>query len=733
MSSVYSFRCWTPQFPRPLSTLVIFGGPDGFNDSDLVAAITLETKDQLSPEAVIILASGARRGDETPVILDNETTFAALSHSEVISIFTYNRFGDLKKQSDVKGSWANELPLDHLRQQGLTKLFVDRGGALDAGPTLHFVKPSGRPDSRFLRASQALAEGVEIFFVALWILPYLSDDLDRIAIDSASIASLAMAVLLMSGRQDLPTISTFHSYEGLESFRFGKDSRELVLISASQSGKLAHLVKKETSPRSKIVTVFATNTDDCTESYICSLDFHTHYNPFGLKKPRIQRSAGASAIPNTRAIKLIGEHFTARIEKPQAIVPKIKHAPNVVKTVMSKISGSQIFRSNKSSSSVRSSTRGLWIDSAKLMNTVFFNEWLTESVRTNLPASTKAIIYAKKDSPSEQLANKIRAEIKEQGGLLADCKTYHLQDLEDATDAAFSDPVTILVAGDVTGHGEELMSISRALRKWAPKSHRVYFLLGALSKNGNAFEIFKSSLEYPSHRLFTMLNICVDRERLASSWNNERDFLKEFEDDLPAYLHDRCADLDKIANGLVDKLFLPSGTSELALRDNFAFWPEKTDCTKASQADVFACVAAIMENMRTSEDLDQLEMLLNDSQTHTLLSPTTFSRFNDGVIQASWLRAALPIELNYQEAADESRQFSELVCQMINLHDKPQGEALSEFFLALVLGKCTLMESDSQRIIQRFREKENLLSETNVWLGNQLVNVFGSRREPPET
>ncbi len=52
-------------------------------------------------------------------------------------------------------------------------MFKARGGMVEAGPTSHFVKPSKQVDSRFLRASNALSEGAEVFFVAFFLLPYL--------------------------------------------------------------------------------------------------------------------------------------------------------------------------------------------------------------------------------------------------------------------------------------------------------------------------------------------------------------------------------------------------------------------------------------------------------------------------------------------------------------------------------------------------------------------------------
>lgn len=108
--------------------------------------------------------------------------------------------------------------------------------------------------------------------------------------------------------------------------------------------------------------------------------------------------------------------------------------------------------------------------------------------------------------------------------------------------------------------------------------------------------------------------------------------------------------------------------------------------------------------------------LLNDANTQTVLSPEVFSRFNDGVIQSALLRAALPVELNYASSRDQSRAIADLILQMCDLHDRPQGEALAEFLMALRSGRLQLEDVQLKRLEEGLGSKADSLPELCAWL-----------------
>lgn len=160
----------------------------------------------------------------------------------------------------------------------------------------------------------------------------------------------------------------------------------------------------------------------------------------------------------------------------------------------------------------------------------------------------------------------------------------------------------------------------------------------------------------------------------------------------------------------------------MALRRNFAYWrpdkqtlPGKHAC---SQADVFVTVAALLEHLRSGSATPPEGRLVNDAQSQSVLSPENFARFNDGVIQASFLRAALPVELNYAASPEQSHSMAGLILRMTDLHDRPQGEGLCEFLLALRLDRLLLDRPTTLMLRERLRDRAESLPPIARWLAN---------------
>lgn len=278
---------------------------------------------------------------------------------------------------------------------------------MEAGPTAHFMKPSGRADSRFLRAAHALAEGAEIFFCAFWILELLTDDVQRIHVDTSAIASLAFAAILMTDRKTVPVITTFKSYDGKDTHPFNKDRKELVLISASQSGEMAKGISKVIADPKMVVTLFSTAPAGAPDTTtLANLVYDAKLNPHGIQ-PQTTRIDPK----NSRPINLIGEHFHAVPDGPRAIVPKLGDRPDAVKGFLHKLVGQGVFRAYKSSL-IANSRRAIWIDVEKLVLTNAFKAWVRTLVATCIPAATRAVVHFPDDPSSETLASAITAEVQ---------------------------------------------------------------------------------------------------------------------------------------------------------------------------------------------------------------------------------------------------------------------------------------------------------------------------------
>ncbi|PVM90871.1 hypothetical protein DDF62_08680 [Caulobacter radicis] len=710
MSSLFAFRCATPDYPRPTSTLVIFAGPSGYDTNSVLTAITDETRSDLAPELVIILVPDTI-SDPTMVLTEDDGVLAALSPTTVAGLYKYDAKGAVMLEAALRGTPPKEPPLDALKRQGLTTLFVRRGGCVEAGPTEHFVKPSKRLDTRFLRASHALSDGAEIFFVAFWLLPALARSQARyVHIDSSSIASVVLAASLLRGGE-VPVVRTFQSYGGIQGYQFNLDRQEVVLISASQSGTLAGEISDKVKDPSLIITLFSTADPATGTSTLCDLRFHDEENALGL--PSTTRVPDPAS---SRPIRLIGEHFTAEPRPPRSIVPGRNDAPDVVVKYLARLQGHGVFHAYKAS--LRGEKRAVWIDVQKLIATDVFAEWMKEVVSRTIPVATKAIIQFGDDPGSKPHVDAILKEAQRQGAALDRADVLTLSDIE-GEDAKADWPETasaVLVVGGVTGHGAELLAASRALRVYASRSHRLYLTAAAMPSSRRSAELLRSNLTLPTHKFQTMFELVLDRAKTVSSWRAEYEMLTDH-DGLPEALASRFDILRKTGDGLESTLFLEGERGPLKLRENFAFWPGK-DCSSASQADVFTTIAVILENLRGGETIAQERRLTNTIYDRSVLSAETFTRYNDGIIQAAILRAAHPIELNYEDAPEESRLVADLIEQMTELSTVPQGEALSEFLLALALGRLKLCRDDLLRL-QTQLEMVNL-SDMQDWLAQRV-------------
>jgi hypothetical protein len=715
VSGVYAFRCGTADHPLPTSSLVVFGGPTRFAYADLVSAVAAETRRALAPEAVYLVFPSPICGDVVAALREDESAFDPLAVDTVIGVYGYSPDGSVSPVDVLRGATPMQPDLEAFRRQGLTILFNRRGGLLDSGPTAHFVKPSSTPDTRFLRASHALAEGAEIFFAAFWLLPFLGDDIEFIHVDSAAIASVPLAALLMKGARTSPTIRTFSSYHGLATHPFNVDRPDLVIISASQSGAMAAEIVPKVKDRGRIVTLFSTSDVPTGTSMLCDLRRDPTANPLGYEPTR--------RTPNpthTRPIRLIGEHFIAETEPARSIIPGTAEAPPVVKDKIAKLQGCGVFTALRSGEPIEQ-RRAVWVDIPKLQSTSVFTDWIRMVAAREIPASTRAIIYPDDDEDALSIATALKDEISRQGGDLKDMTVLKLSETEGDAKAAWPEPHSpVVVVVGATGRGERLLAASRALRRFAPHSHRIFLAATTMPSSNQAFSLLNSNLKHPSHRFFSMFEVFLDRRTAGQSWRDERAFLLDHEDELPAELGTRLDALGGSLDGLADALFLDGARGPLRLADNFAFWPVGTACGHASQADVFISIAAVLENLR-SGDVAVDKRLINDVQTHSVLSAEAFSRYNDGVIQAALVRAALPIELDYRDAPVDGHLIADLLGQMLDFPNALQADALTEFLLALVLERLKLMPEHLTFVVER--SATAVLTPIQRWLADVLREV----------
>ncbi|MFP5079201.1 hypothetical protein [Pedobacter sp. JCM 36344] len=390
-----------------------------------------------------------------------------------------------------------------------------------------------------------------------------------------------------------------------------------------------------------------------------------------------------------------------------------------------------------------------------------YSERLTNYINQYIPSSTRKIISLN-DKASLQLAGLIQKEISanyqnaevpevitqddkaslQLAGLIQKEISANYQnaevpevitqdDIKDLEDCAAG---SVVVVGSCISNGKNLLYISRALRKFH-QLRIVYFIGISRTKNIKYLHGLKSNLKQGAYGPDTnsfheVETIFCENNSIDTSWLSESNFLASMigyfrsKENIPeqsvAYLEKRKALLQKSEGdemrGLADQLFFPrlvdSGQEELRIRKNFAFFDFEDYDQDVSQADIYFTMSNIINTLRNNELAPPkkslpIKCLAQSPFVRNLLDPGNFNRFNDGIIQASILRAAKPDELAYHIDTDLSFEMYGTFQTLIKYHTQEQGEGLVEFLYALATTKLSLKKIHLQGVIALLKENCN--------------------------
>ena len=128
----------------------------------------------------------------------------------------------------------------------------------------------------------------------------------------------------------------------------------------------------------------------------------------------------------------------------------------------------------------------------------------------------------------------------------------------------------------------------------------------------------------------------------------------------------------------------------MKLSPGFAFVEDKANVQTATEADVFLTILWVLQTARESLKIDEEKRLSSGELQQVLLSPEIFSRYDDGIIQAAFLRAALPTELDYSAHEIHSLSMADIISRAVLAYGSERGEAAMEFLLAIAIGKIQL-------------------------------------------
>ncbi|WP_064682833.1 hypothetical protein [Rhizobium bangladeshense] len=709
MSAFYHFH-WARE--EHADCLVLMTTLAGFVQQDFMEIVD---RDLISgnpyPEALIVIvpADAASEMKNALTTMIGTQALLRLPDDTAIVLATFDDRGQIAvgASDTLQGNLKLESEdFSSIVRAGTLHLVTSREAVLEAPPGHHFVHPRRKHSRAFLRTANALIQGEEIGFLALVLLPYLGEVDEKVWVDSSSIAALVYAAYALKGRLinkiSCIQIQSFLSYEGVDRLQIQDPSKELVLISASASGSLPEIVAAKTRlPESRIVTLFSTSKKPSG-----TVVFDARETIRGLE-PLMLETFEATQCPwcrdGSRLITFVGDQFLAdaAVVLPYTIVEAA--ASPALRAIMQKYRGNNAFGLRRHP---EQAGHGLFVD---LQHTLLANgnrAAISKMVQRNIPASTSHILPTESQD-SERLAEIVADEISALG-----LPRPEILSSKSAGTATRERKGVVIVAATL-GSGQSFQDASRDLRTPFRNLPRTYF--AGVNKHslaeyqGTLLKDLEHNNREHKHIFCVVDALTLPHENQFSSWDKELKFWRKVKADLP-----KIYDTKKVTsvierririllrNLMEDDFFLTNTAGHpLKLRPSFAFWDGTYQTDVIKQGDVFATIASILESRRKPSKAKGSPELAQSPFHLTVLSSENFTRFNDGIIQASLLRAAFPHELNYAHTttANHSAKIGHLVLKMMERHAENQGEAVLEFLVALATRQMTLATIDLERIV----------------------------------
>ncbi|MGR7813915.1 hypothetical protein [Lacinutrix undariae] len=601
--------------------------------------------------------------------------------------------------------------------KGLANIFIKNGGLVETnGMAHHYVFPSGKHSSKFLRTANVLVKKAEIDFIAINTLHlFKGQTFNNIYCDTLSINVIGYSMInyikRFNGSTDI-NVESFKSYDGL----YNKESvfydNSIFLISASTSGGLIEYIKTNHPEvhSNEICVLFylpiEKKSEVINERTVCNLEYNNDFD-YGLDLYDIYKPPTKKCLycdNNSASIKILGDSFsidepiinTKNITVKNYVTQKLKDFTELFKYQK------DIGTSLKVSFSENTITRkkySVYIDYENIISNITsfpkHKEKLDSYIQQYVPASLKYIVHLN-DNGSKMLSEYILSGIKD----YVNSEKVTIINQSELSDSNINEDETgsILIVGSCISNGKNLLYLSRYFRNFE-KIRLIYFVgINRTSDNKKNKEL-KTNIKYglygPENSTYIEVeNIDCDNSNIETPWEVELNFLKEIQQnqDVPTeFINKRISIINQFESienrGGSDRIFFSNyQNKELEIRKNSAFFNDNKYFENISQSDVYFSISCVLNNMRNN----QKDGLFQTTFVKNLIDPFIFNRFNDGIIQASILRASKSNELNYSLSFNQSKNMLSLIKTFIKYKEEQQGEAIFEFLYSIAIGKLRL-------------------------------------------
>ncbi len=615
----------------------------------------------------------------------------------------------------------------HLLRSGSTIIFKNNGGLVESTPDHHFVFPSNKHCSKFIRTGNVLINQSEIFFLAVQLLKHTKDR-NIIYCDTSSINVLPYSVFELRRRFkiefDCPIVHSFKSYDVFEKSTDSFSPESLVLISSSTSGNIIdRLLKEKRADKEQIQVVYFLGPNDKflnhSANIICNLtkdsefqlgeeEFETYNNPEDCKLCK----------NHSRPINIRGDVFLTvqpKVErhlltiKPEYFAKSIATFAEHYKSGLPNEGVIKVYYKDN----FPDANYEVYFDIVYLLKNLTqferFDEALNRHIDKYIPANTKYLLHLP-DIGSEELANHILTKIP------SSIKPELIK-LETGFETKIrGDYGTVVIVASCITTGKKLLQISRLMRNM-DKLNLVYFV-GIYRPVNDKFSTdlisdLKKGKDKSDERPFVAVEtIYCSIQQTETSWELEKVFLEDLigsldedkEPEVYSYVNERLSILldNKKLRGFSNDVFLKTvGKQDLRLRKNFAFWTSfDYKENEIAQSEVYFTISTIISNLEQKQ-INSHPSLKQTNYVRNMLSPRNFHRFNDGIIQASLLRSGKTEYFAYDLDSELSLQMKEFLLSIIDKYNSADGEALMEFLLAIGIRRLKMRKEDLKEVLNK--------------------------------
>jgi hypothetical protein len=735
MRNYFAFEAILPSINDKIKIKFLFKAPGKFREGDLSDAIEESVKLVLFPDVIAVICSPEEIDSIETGFKSSSLIQAANRTSNKISLCLClaNRNGKITFEKNLRNPVEGIETIindnsDSIVQFGLKELFSAPHISVRPPPGFAFVKPSGDRSTQFLRTEEALTETEYVQFVSFALLERihlreetLKRPIEVIYIDTMGISSVAYTIrerYCALYDHEMPRIESFHSHGGLEDLNIPQTGTSFCIISASQSMRLERLWRETTRCQPcEVVTLLTLDTANSSSDALYALH--------ALTPPE-------NNIANLKDLRIAGERFVPEEIKPKKILLRQpKHKVPTANFFAKYFSASDCLRIQARGPNPTGKVRPIYLKPNQILKNKDFKIYLSKILQQKVAISLQAVVY-QNDEASKSLAKYCVSQLNKISGV---SRNISLMSEFELNANSVTQAGALLIVAAVVGRGSRLLSISRDLRSLHIGA-RTYIIGAQIAEAEEQIKSLSRNLEYSA----TKAQILIERfasvatgKGIQLSYAREHDFYQRIGANEPKHsLHPWWKHALGTIEGSNEFSLFPTGKKldqPLRLRPDFAYWnfPYKEHAIHTPA--VMMTISAILQNAREAEFLTPENRLATDAFQQVVLDPENFARYNDGVIQAALLKAALPGELDYTSDNEASLYVLELVTKIVLQYDKPQGEAALEFALALRTGKLKITTAHREQLGAKVKESITENSPIAQLLRKLLIDDSGWENE----